>query len=367
MNQDQDEDDEMRLLLTEEINKIRHRIVTKYQTIQSILESSDHSTLDRNRSELKHMKMEYMYRRNEIKQYLPNIRKLLTNDTLFVIVDVHGEIKLPYEEISVPPYTNLFKLMDVDYGSTACIERKSIKKIKTKIMQYISNRREKNTRKNNIKFIKKILSNIIPYVKQSINNTKEILNYIEKNKSMKQFSKYKNWSNQEMSRYALSTFHIHNPKHIIKKLYAIKLYEYDTYDKIHVIHPKYKNINLIDYVDTELINDYLVIKMQSIFDLFQTIKYVLYIDTTCSIPIETNNVLNQFKQNAKEVEGNSITQHIINYNNSSPYNGSIEYEQEQQKIKENINHFYDEGWNTLKQNRAETRRKLPLWRRFSLF
>jgi hypothetical protein len=73
-------------------------------------------------------------------------------------------------------------------------------------------------------------------------------------------------------------------------------------------------------------------------------------------------MMNRLKQTGHNVEGNSITQEILNYNNSSPYNGSFEYDQEQTKIKEsikeNMNRFYDEGWNTLKKNREETRKKL---------
>ena len=255
------------------------------------------------------------------------------------------------------------------------------------MQHYIYHSSDKNTRRNNIKCIKKLLSKIIPFFKSSINSKRSNLIKVKTNKSLKNILGFNNWSNQTMNRILASKMHIHkyfnssnslnkstkeankeSNKRIMKKLYSINLNTYDNIDGIYAMNKKYPYVNLVDYVDIKLEKDfYLTIRMEDIFDLFKDVKFVLYIDTSCSSREGTNNVLNHLKQRAKNIEGNSITKEIINYNNSSPYNGSFEYDQEQQKIKENINRFYNEGWNSLKKNRAETRRKLPLWRRFSLW
>jgi hypothetical protein len=371
------ENEKMRLLITRQKLYLKKKISEKINIINLIKKSND-SELIELQKELDQLIRYYFIKHNEVKKYLPDIKNLVVNDTIFIVVDVHGEIIFPYSFIDIPKSMTLFKLMETDYGALSCLPPAYVYRIREIMQHYIYHRSDKNTRRNNTKFIKKILSTIIPIFKSSINSKTSNLIKVKTNKTLKKTLGFNNWSNQTMNRFLKSKMHVHkysnsdkslsSSKRIIKKIYSINLNVYDKMDGIYAMNKNHRYVNLIDYVDIKLEKDYyLSVRMEDIFNLFKDVKFVLYIDTSCSSREGSNNVLNHLKQTAKEVEGNSITQEIINYNNSSPYNSSFEYEQEQQKIKENMNRFYDEGWNTLKKNRAETRRKLPLWRRFSLF
>ena len=366
----------MRLLITRQKLYLKKKISEKNHIINLNKKSKDLIELHKERDQLIQY---YFMKHNEIKKYLPDIKDLVVNDTIFIVVDVHGEIMFPYSSIDIPKSMSLFKLMETDYGALSCIPPKYVYRIREIMQYYIYHRSDKNTHRNNIKFIKNLLSKIIPIFKSSINSKTSNLIKVKTNKSLKKTLGFNNWSNQTMNRFLTSKMHVHKyssnlekSKHIMKKIYSINLNEYDKMDGIYAMNKNHRYVNLIDYVDIKLEKDYyLTIRMEDIFNLFKDVKFVLYIDTSCSSREGTNNILNHLKQTAHNIEGNSITEEIMNYNNSTPYNGSFEYEQEQQKIKEtikeNMNRFYDEGWNTLKKNRSETRRKLPLWRRFSLF
>jgi hypothetical protein len=86
--------------------------------------------------------------------------------------------------------------------------------------------------------------------------------------------------------------------------------------------------------------------MQNVFDLFKRIKYVFFVDESCSEASSNSNfVQNVVKDKAEELEGKSITKNIENYNNISPYNTNNVYEKEREPSRtqeeNNFNNEYD--------------------------
>jgi hypothetical protein len=98
--------------------------------------------------------------------------------------------------------------------------------------------------------------------------------------------------------------------------------------------PVYPNIDLIDYIDIKITNTAISFNTNDLFNLIKDIKYVLYLDFTCSsveqfvsevFGVGQQSGLNRFKQNAERIEGNSITKNIET--NNSSYNNVEEIEE----------------------------------------
>jgi hypothetical protein len=263
----------------------------------------------------------------EIKQYLPDIKDLTENGILYVILTLHGVISNIPKSINIPKSTVFFKAMTSDYAAKSCdLYDTSMKsslhyRMKSIISQNINSRKNKGTRRNNIKFMKKTMKTVL----------NEINTDMENGKTLK--------SNIKDLRYLISKGHVHyyeNGGKIVEKLYQIQLNSRDDYDKIHVVNNKYSNLNLLDYiyldVPTTLQKPYININMKDVFDLFKGIKYVFFVDQSCSSTSnEDEFIANRAQTVAEELEGTSYTNNIKNYENNSPYNTNNVYEREKEE------------------------------------
>jgi len=248
------------------------------------------------------------------RKYLPKINDLLMNDTLYIVNDVHGIIEKIHnpDTIDIPDTMNFYRILTSDYGSCA------LSNIDDR-MEYIEEIQNflkipyKNTDKNNKKRIKTIISLLIKKIKTQMNFAKSEVN--ERN----------NMTVKNMIRYKQSSHHVNDfkSKKIIAKNLVMNLNDNDDTDTICVVHPT-MNINLMDYLDVTEDNGVLYFNLKQIFDLINDVKYVLFIDLSCSVALGNfnNNILNNFKAKAKEIEGQSITNNVTNYVNRSPYNSS---------------------------------------------
>jgi len=342
--------EERRLEISDELRSIRMMIV----------EENKKPDFLRSKTQLATLIDLYKEKRIEIKKYLPKIKDLLVDGILFVIVNVHGGIDIDrsttytgrlkkfllesygigsVDYIQIPKSMILFKAMSSEYGSSSCMLKydrlySQHSEIINAIHKNIRDRTHKGTRRNNIKFMKKTMKEI-----NTIMN-----NDMEKRKSNK---------NHEIStnvRYLSSKSHIHsymNDGKLVKKIYEISLKNDDVFDNITVVSNKYYKVDLVHYINVAIFNNYISIDMQNIFDLFKRIKYVFFVDESCSeASSNLNFVQNIVKHKAEQLEGKSITKNIENYNNISPYNTNNIYEKEHQEPsrtqeENNINNEYN--------------------------
>jgi len=297
----------------------------------------------------------YKEKRAEIKQYLPKIKDLLVDGILCVVATVHGMVDtgpLPFGDfglqlldyVKIPKSMILFKGMASDYGSSACdVAFESHHSDHSRTLDIISknikSRKDKGTRRNNIKFMKKTMKEINTLLKSSMN-----------------ISKKKMASNR---RYIASKIHIHsymNDGKIVNKDHEITLTDDDWFDRIDVVNNKYHNVNLVHYIDVNIFDDRISFKTQDIFNLFKHIKYVLYVDHSCSGgSVLTNFGQSMTKRRAEAIEGKSITNNIDAYNNTSPYNTNDVYEREQ------LNKPSRSQENNLNNNHHHARKRIPLF------
>jgi hypothetical protein len=314
LSEEELEKEQNRLRISSEIREIKFSIYSKI-IIRDDYKTRELSTiaLDKNIEELIHL---YKSKYVEIKPYLPNIKDVIENGILFVILTLHGVISNIPKSIKIPKSTVFIKAMTSDYGALSCDVYDTTMKdslhyrMKSIISEKIHSRKEKRTRRNNIKFMK--------------NTMKDILNEINKdmdiNKGLKR--------HMNDLRYLISKGHVHYYEHggkIAEKVYQIDFRGRDDYDKIYAINDKYPDLNLLHYLNmdtpTTLNKLFININMKDVFHLFEGIKYLFFVDQSCSA-ISNNN---DFKANraqtiAEELEGKSFTQNIINYENTSPYN-----------------------------------------------
>jgi hypothetical protein len=165
------------------------------------------------------------------------------------------------------------------------------------------------------------------------NTMKRVLNEI--NKDMNFSKRLKRHVND--LRYLISKGHVHYYEHggkIAEKVYQIDFRGRDDYDKLNVVNNKYPNLNLLHYLNidtpTTMNKLFINIDMKDVFELFKGIKYVFFVDQSCSSISDNNNFkANRAQTIAEELEGKSFTQNIINYENTSPYNTNNVYEREQ--------------------------------------
>jgi hypothetical protein len=362
MNISNAEKERRRLKITDEIEELSNELTKIY-----VDEKTFSIVSDKKNDILK----EYLAKRTEIKQYLPNINDLVINNTIYIVFDIHAKVQNPHQFIQVPESMTLFKLMTSDYGTISCPHKEIKNNIKYLIHYYTERRTTKYTKRNNIKFFKMLMKKMIDPLQESIDRRLLELQRVTQKKDFTQKHLHEigygsvSVKNAKNFTTATKLLHIHNfidsRKKMIKKDYYIDLNVPNKWNQINVMNVKYPKINLVDYVDTTVVNKSLLhkaglkINMKDIFDLFKHIKYVFLVDFSCS-----NTDDNDLKQFAQNTEGNSITQEIENYNNSSPYNILNENEQELEdarlKLLEKAEINFDKGYNNLMKSRN------PFWR-----
>jgi hypothetical protein len=286
---------------------------------------------------------EYKDTRKELQQYLPPISDLVVDNTIFIVNFLHGGILDSYgtrfgtrpKYVNIPKTMNLFKLMSSDYSSPSCSSDNFITHVKQDILDSIILRTQKATRKNNINFMKKILKQLIHPVKNEMTRIKKFLTTNIRNKNYATNKRYRN-SNLHIHRFLEDSTN----RKIIHKEYQINLNKKEKDYGVFVITPLYPNIDLMDYIDINISDTFINFNTTTIFNLIKDIKYVLYLDFTCSGVkqmiedfFKPLSGLNRFKQNAEIIEGKSITNNIETNNIS--YNANNE-EIEMQHQNENI-------------------------------
>ena len=299
---------------------------------------------------------EFKDTRKELQQYLPEISDLVVDNTLFIVNFLHGGILDSYgtrfgtkpNYIKIPKNMNLFKLMSSDYASPSCSSDRFISQIKHDLLDAVTSRTQKATRKNNINFMKKILKQLIHPVKNEMTRIKKFLTTNVRNKNYATNKRYRN-SNLHVHRFLEDSTN----RKIIYKEYQINLNKKEKDYGVFVITPLYPNIDLMDYIDITISDTLISFNTNSIFNLIKDIKYVLYLDFTCSGVTQLIaeyfkplSGLNRFKKNAELIEGKSITNNIETNNIS--YNAN--------NVEENENHHLDMK-RTKHLNRLRTTRK----------
>jgi hypothetical protein len=314
------EKERKRIELSMKIREIQRSISNEYQT-KTKLESQLKITFEIDKK-IEELLVLYKQTHDEIKQYLPKIKDLVEEGILYVIVSLHGAISDEPKNIKIPRSTVFFKAMTSDYGAISCDRYDTnhvdslFHQLKTLISHDIHVRKNKGTRRNNIKFMKKTMKNV--------------LNKINNNMDFQKSLKIKDPS--EM-RYFISKGHVHLYEHggdIVEKEYQIELNAMDTFDQILVINKKYPHLNLVDYLNLDIPTTskkpIIHIDMRDVFKLFKGIKYIFFVDQSCSALFVEDEYLSNRAQNIAEgLEGKSITQYIQNYANVSPYNTNNMY------------------------------------------
>ena len=254
----------------------------------------------------------YLVTRTEKRQYLPSIEELKDfeiNDTSYLINYVHGGIG-DVEYVNIPENMDLFRILASEFGSLACTRTEELLNYIRKINNFL-NHAPKNTHRNNIKMIKRIIATLLKKTKDFMMSKRQ--------------SAFRG-TEKERLRYIRSLPHVNHFKGspMIVKKHVVYLNKTDPYYGIILINPRW-NLNLLDYIDVEIINGTMHFNTSQIMDLIHS-KYVLFIDLSCSSSTKTNATnanLNQLKRRTKEIEGPSITKELENYLDLSPFNKSI--------------------------------------------
>jgi hypothetical protein len=253
----------------------------------------------------------YVVTRIEKRQYLPSIEELKEfeiNDTTYLINYVHGGVD-EEETIDIPENMDLFRVLASEFGSLACTRLDELANYIKKINNFL-NYLPKNTHRNNIKMIKRIIATLLK-------KTKDFM--VGKRQSLFQGTE------RDRLRYIGSQPHVNHFKGspMIVKQHTVYLNKTDPYSGIILVNPRW-TLNLLDYIDVEVINGCMQFNTSQIMDLIKS-KYVLFIDLSCSSSVKanaTNANLNHLKKRAKEIEGPSITKELENYLDLSPFNKS---------------------------------------------
>jgi hypothetical protein len=270
----------------------------------------------------------YLVTRGEKRKYLPTLEELKhfeINDTLYIINYVHGAIN-DEETIDIPENMDLYRILASDFGSLACTRGDELQNYISKINNFLNIPR-KNTHRNNIKNIKRIITTLLKKTRDFMRGKRESLFM---------------GTERDRLRYIGSQAHVHHFKGspMMLKTQGVYLNKVDPYYGILLVHPRW-SLNLLDYIDVELRNGFMRFNTRQIMDLIKS-KYVLFIDLSCSSSDKanaTNENLNRMKSRAKEIEGKSITKEIEQYLDLSPYNESVIAESRVPKSKTHTNHL----------------------------
>lgn len=247
--------------------------------------------------------------------YLPPIEQLAVNDTLYIVNFVHGDVSIKNEMVYTnehPPPTvdipmNFYRIMASEYGAIACSSPKESEKYMSIIDHFLKKER-KNTHRNNTKIIKRIIATLLKKTRDFMNNKKGGIRTTQ----------------DKQNRFNQTNPHVHYVKEskIISKNYYDYLTDDSTYE-INVGNPDF-NVNLLHYIDFKINNGVIEFNLADIIKAIQHIKYVLFIDLSCSDGYGTNKELNNFKSLAKRMEGPSITKQMEMHLNLSPYDETIQ-------------------------------------------
>ena len=267
------------------------------------------------------MQKTYLKLRKDKMGFLPPIKQLLINDTLFLCNYIHAgveNINSP-ETVHIPSNMKLYRIMASEYGSPACMSVEWFKEYKLKLKKYLE-KIPKNTEKNE-KFIKRVIPALLK-------KTNKFMTIAKTEKT-----KYPDPNDEQLTRRFLkSGHHLHyfNDSDLINKRYGIELLTKTPISifRLSIINLFDYDVNLVDYLDLpeSEIFPKIVFHTNDIIDILKKegIKFVLYSDFSCSVSLDNvdpnayNNVSNAFKERARAIEGNSITRKMTNYLNS-PY------------------------------------------------
>jgi hypothetical protein len=246
------------------------------------------------------------------KPFLPPIEQLAVNDTLYVVNFVHGDVTMKNENEMIytnerPPPTvdipmNFYRIMASEYGAIACTSPKESEKYMSIIDNFLKIQR-KNTERNNTKIIKRIIATLLKKTRDFMKNKKNRIKTTA----------------QQQQKFDQTSAHVHYVKDskIILKNYYVYLTD-DSIDEIYVGNPDF-NVNLLHYIDFKIRNGVIEFNLEDIIKVIKHIKYVLFIDLSCSNGNVTNKESNKFKSLAKRIEGPSITKQMEMHLNLSPY------------------------------------------------
>lgn len=261
----------------------------------------------------------YLETREFKKPFLPTIEQLSVNDTLYIVNFVHGGVNIKNENglvydvpqtIDIPSTMNFYRIMASDYGAISCTAAHETENYLTEINKFLKIKR-KNTHRNNIKTIENIISKCL---RKTMGHMKTRKEYGIKT------------SEKEKKRYDLSKAHVHFFKEskMIFKQHYVYLFRDDDIDSVYVANPQ-MDVNLMDYIDIKIDRfGIITFNLADIINLIQSIRYVLFIDLSCSSTTRntTNNEIARFKSLAQRTEGSSITNRMAIHLNTSPYNES---------------------------------------------
>jgi hypothetical protein len=266
------------------------------------------------------MEKTYLKLRKDKMRFLPPIKELLINDTLFLCNYIHAGVENIHspETVHIPSNMKFYRIMASDYGSPACMSVEWFKEYKLKLKKYLE-KIPKNS--ENEKFIKRVIPSLLK-------KTNKFMTIAKTEKSKYPDPKYEHLTR----RYLKSGHHLHyfNDSELINKIYGIELLtkEPSSIFRLSIINLFDYDVNLVDYLDLpeSEIFPKIVFHTNDIIDILKKegIKFVLYNDFSCSVSLDNvdpnayNNVSNALKERARAIEGKSITEQMTNYLNS-PY------------------------------------------------
>ena len=256
--------------------------------------------------------------------FLPPIEQLAVNDTLYVVNFAHGDVDMKNQNMVYtnerPPPTvdipmNFYRIMASEYGAIACTSPKETEKYISIIDNFLKIQR-KNTDRNNKKIIKRIIATLLKKTRDFMKNKKNRIKT----------------SVQKQKKFDETDAHVHYVKDskIILKNYYVYLTDHESIDEIYVGNPDF-NVNLLHYIDFKIKNGVIEFNLEDIIKVIKHIKYILFIDLSCSNGNATNKESNNFKSLAKRIEGPSITKQMEMHLNLSPYDETIQTNKKSKK------------------------------------
>lgn len=261
----------------------------------------------------------YLDTKIEKKPFLIPLKDLTVNDTLYIINHVHGGVKTKNDDgkitahtVDIPDTMNFYRIMPSEYSAVSCTTPLETLSLVRGINEILKIKR-KNTHRNNIKIIESVIGKILRKTKAHMTDRK--VYGMAGSESAKK-------------RYSTTKPHVHFFKEskMILKQHFVYLFNNDLIDRIYIANPQI-DINLLDYIDIKIDSrGVITFNTADLMNVIQSIKYVLFIDLSCSSSIthNTNKELNNFKALAEKTEGSSITQKMALHLNLSPYNKSYE-------------------------------------------
>jgi hypothetical protein len=207
--------------------------------------------------------------------------------------------------VHIPETMNFYRIMSSEYGSVSCTKDVELYAYIGKIQNFLK-MQPKYTHKNNTKYIERVIATLLK-------KTKDFMNDKKKHGIAATL--------QEKKKYNSSTAHVHlfNNNDIIFKEHNLYLFNDKKEYGIYAIHPQI-TVNLLDYIDIKIgSHGEIIFNLSDIINLILHIKYVLFIDLSCSSSNGTNQEINIFKTLAENMEGPSITQRIEENLDLSPF------------------------------------------------